>query len=315
MPQSPALPTGAGRYAPSPSYDLHIGNLRTAVLAWLYACSSGRRFVLRVDDLDDRARPDVAHRQLADLVALGLEWDGEVWWQSARFSLYDDALGRLRAQGLVFECYCSRRDVQEATRAPHAPAGSYPGTCRDLTEAERAVRAAAGKTPALRLRAAGLQVQIEDEIAGTYVGPVDDVVLRRADLAYSYHLATVVDDAAAGVDQVVRGDDLLFATPTQAHLYDLLGLPRPIWVHVPLVFNADGTRLAKRDRPASLANWAEAGVTPAEVLGLIAQSLNLGDGAPVTAAELLARWRADRPAVITAWHAPTPGSGTKWSKL
>jgi glutamyl-tRNA synthetase len=245
-------PIGAGRYAPSPSADLHIGNLRTAVLAWLFARSTGRRFLLRVEDLDDRTFDDVAARQVADLAALGLTWDAEPEYQTAHTSRYDAVIADLTERGLVYECYCSRRDILQAPRAPHAPEGAYPGTCRHLTEKQKAERSA-GRPPALRLRSDTSEYTVTDILHGTYTGLVDDLVLRRGDGVAAYNLAVVVDDAAQGVDQVVRGDDLLASSPRQAYLGALLGYPQPVYAHVPLVLNADGKRLAKRDGAVTLA--------------------------------------------------------------
>ncbi|BBX19810.1 tRNA glutamyl-Q(34) synthetase GluQRS [Mycolicibacterium duvalii] len=262
-------PAGAGRFAPSPSADLHIGNLRTAVLAWLFARSTGRRFLMRVEDLDDRTDTDVADRQLADLAALGVTWDGEVERQSAQRQRYDDVVDQLAADHQLFECYCSRKDIASAPRAPHAPEGAYPGTCRDLTAAQRAARRdATRRPPALRLRTAVTSYTVHDIVHGDYTGVVDDFVVRRGDGVPAYNLAVVVDDAASGIDQVVRGDDLLASSPRQAYLAHLLGYPQPVYAHVPLVLNADGARLAKRDGAVTL---AEIGVT--ETLAMIADSL------------------------------------------
>lgn len=247
-------PTGAGRFAPSPSADLHIGNLRTAVLAWLIARSTGRRFLIRVDDLDDRTRADVGTRQVADLAAIGLTWDAPPEWQTQHPKRYDEAIAGLAERELLYECYCSRKDIQQAPRAPHAPQGAYPGTCRDLSEAEReARRAQMGRPPALRLRAGVTEYTVHDQLHGEYTGVVDDFVVRRGDGVPAYNLAVVVDDAAQGVDQVVRGDDLLPSSPRQAYLADVLGYPQPAYAHVALVLNADGARLAKRDGAGTLA--------------------------------------------------------------
>ncbi len=247
-------PSGAGRFAPSPSADLHIGNLRTAVLAWLFARSSGRRFLMRVEDLDDRTHGDIAERQLADLAALGLDWDGPATWQTAHPHRYDAVVDDLIERGLVFECYCTRKDIASAPRAPHAPEGAYPGTCRDLTDAERATRRTeTGRPPALRLRTDGGEHTVHDVLRGDYTGVVDDFVVRRGDGVPAYNLAVVVDDAASGVDQVVRGDDLLSSAPRQAYLARLLGHAEPTYAHVPLVLNGDGARLAKRDGAVTLA--------------------------------------------------------------
>lgn len=243
---------GAGRFAPSPSADLHIGNLRTAVLAWLFARSTGRRFLIRVEDLDDRARDDVARRQLADLAAIGVTWDGEPEWQSNHRARYDDVINALVNRGLAYECYCSRRDILNAPRAPHAPEGAYPGTCRTLTDAERATGRFAGRPPALRLRAEAREFTVTDVLHGSYTGAVDDFVLRRGDGVAAYNLAVVVDDRHTGIDQVVRGDDLLASAPRQAYLGSLLGYPTPVYAHVPLALNDAGKRLAKRDGAVTL---------------------------------------------------------------
>ncbi|MCV7285292.1 tRNA glutamyl-Q(34) synthetase GluQRS [Mycolicibacterium wolinskyi] len=244
----------AGRFAPSPSADLHIGNLRTAVLAWLFARSTGRRFLLRVEDLDDRTFTDVGARQVEDLAAIGVTWDEPVEWQTTHRARYDAVIDRLTADGLLYECYCSRRDIAQAPRAPHAPQGAYPGTCRELSEPERAQRRdETGRPPALRLRTDTFVYTVTDLIHGSYMGIVDDFVVRRGDGVPAYNLAVVVDDAASGIDQVVRGDDLLSSSPRQAYLARLLGYPEPTYAHVPLVLNEDGARLAKRDGAVTLA--------------------------------------------------------------
>ncbi len=244
----------AGRFAPSPSADLHIGNLRTAVLAWLFARSTGRRFLMRVDDLDDRTHSDIATRQLDDLAAIGLTWDGPAEWQTRHWDRYDAAIAALSDRDLLYECYCSRKDIAAAPRAPHAPQGAYPGTCRDLTDAEREDRRAElGRPPALRLRTDADTYLVHDVLHGDYTGVVDDFVVRRGDGVPAYNRAVVVDDAAQGVDQVVRGDDLLPSSPRQAYLAGLLGHPEPTYAHVALVLNAAGARLAKRDGAVTLA--------------------------------------------------------------
>ena len=244
----------AGRFAPSPSADLHIGNLRTAVLAWLFARSTGRRFLIRVDDLDDRTHADIGRRQLEDLAAIGLTWDEPPEWQSSHPDRYDHAIAVLAGRGLLYECYCSRRDIAQAPRAPHAPQGAYPGTCRELTDAERVVRRAeTGRAPALRLRTDAITYTVHDVLHGDYTGIVDDFVVRRGDGVAAYNLAVVVDDAAQDIDQVVRGDDLLPSSPRQAYLARMLGYAEPAYAHVALVLNEDGARLAKRDGAVTLA--------------------------------------------------------------
>ena len=295
---------GAGRFAPSPSGDLHLGNLRTALLAWLFARSTGRSFLVRMEDLD-RVRPGADARQLADLTALGLDWDGPVLYQSARTDRYDAAIARLTADGLTYECFCTRREIREAASAPHpdpavhhpgdpagpAADGSYPGTCRDLSAAEIAKRRSVGRPSALRLRAGVDRWTVVDEFAGSFTSTVDDVVLRRNDGVAAYNLAVVVDDAAQGIDQIVRGDDLLASAPRQAYLGSLLGLPGARYAHVPLALNSDGQRLAKRDGAVTLADLATLGTGPAEALSVIAVSLNLAErGEHVTVGGLLLRF-------------------------
>ena len=265
--------SSAGRFAPSPSADLHLGNLRTAALAWLFARSTGRRFLLRVEDLDDRTFPDVAARQVADLAAIGVTWDEPPEYQTAHEARYTAAIDDLTARGLTFECFCSRKDILQAPRAPHAPEGAYPGTCRSLTDRERQERRSTGRPPALRLRSAVDTYTVTDELHGPYTGVVDDLVLRRGDGVPAYNLAVVVDDAAQGIDQVVRGDDLLSSSPRQAYLGALLGYAAPTYAHVPLVVNTDGKRLAKRDGAVTL---AELGVD--QTLELIAGSLGYRAG-------------------------------------
>lgn len=314
----------AGRYAPSPSGSLHLGNLRTAILAWLYARHTARDFLLRVEDLD-RVRSGSEAEQLADLTALGITWDAEPSRQSERRHLYEEALAALGGTqgGLIYECYCSRKDIAEATSAPHLgppdaspghtssgpalvlPPGSYPGTCRNLSEADRERRRRA-RPAALRIdaaRAAGLPDgqapvhRVTDRLNGTVQAGVDDFVLRRNDGAYAYNLAVVVDDLAQGVDQVVRGDDLLSSTPRQDWLARLLtgrtgqSPPETEYVHVPLVLNAQGQRLAKRDGAVTLADLAalpadrscqargpRGGWSPERVRDLLLDSLGLPAG-------------------------------------
>ncbi|MGP4030513.1 tRNA glutamyl-Q(34) synthetase GluQRS [Pseudarthrobacter sp. 1C304] len=268
--------TSAGRFAPSPSGELHVGNLRTAILAWLFARSTGRRFLMRVEDLD-RARAGAEAGQLRDLAAIGITWDGGVIRQTDRGPLYAEAISRLSAAGLTYECYCTRREIQEAPSAPHAPQGAYPGTCRDLSaavrEAKRAVRPAA-----VRLRAAVTEAEVQDVLHGSYTGVVDDFVLRRNDGVTAYNLAVVVDDAAQGIDQVVRGDDLLPSTPRQAYLASLLNMPVPEYAHVPLVLNAGGARLAKRDGAVTLTDLAAVGVSVDQIRDRLLASLGLPAG-------------------------------------
>lgn len=264
----------AGRFAPSPTSVLHVGNLRTALVAWLMARSSGRDFLIRIEDLDVTrvaAAPAVAQGQLDDLAAIGLTADGEVVRQSDRLPRYAAALSALE----TYECYCTRREIAEAASAPHDDGyRPYPGTCRDLSDAERAARRA-GRPPALRVRSSGETVTVDDVWHGRVSGIVDDFVVRRNDGAYAYNLAVVVDDIVQGVDQVVRGDDLLSSAPRQAWLTQKLGGAVPLYGHVPLVVGADGRRLAKRDGAITLGDLAGLGWTPAQALTLLGASLGL----------------------------------------
>lgn len=270
--------TSAGRFAPSPSGELHVGNLRTALLAWLFARSTGRDFLLRVEDLD-RARAGAEVEQLRDLAAVGVTWDGAVVHQTARGALYAEAISRLAASGLTYECFCTRREIQEAPSAPHAPQGAYPGTCRNLEPAELEFKRSS-RPAAIRLRSTVPEYTVRDVMHGEFTGVVDDFVLRRNDGVTAYNLAVVVDDAAQGIDQVVRGDDLLASTPRQAYLASLLDMPEPEYAHVPLVVNSDGVRLAKRDGAVTLGDLARAGVSAAGVRDLLLESLGLPPGTP-----------------------------------
>ena len=271
----------AGRFAPSPTGDLHLGNLRTAAVAWLSARSSGNDIIVRIEDLDQhQSTLEHEQSQLHDLARLGIDWDGDVVRQSERFARYELAIDALREKDLVYECFCSRREVREeiklSPRAPHGPPGSYPGTCRNLSEAELDVRRSSGRATALRLRTEGQRVEFTDRIVGATFGYLDDVVLRRNDGVPAYNLAVVVDDAAQGVTEVVRGNDLLDSTPRHVQLQTLLGLPTPEFLHVPLVVDEDGERLAKRDgHPVTLSDLEAAGVSVAEVLSWIGVSLGL----------------------------------------
>lgn len=286
----------AGRYAPSPSGDLHVGNLRTAMLAWLFAHSTGRKLLLRYEDLDaSRTVPGSAERQRADLEALGVTFDGEPTVQSQRGHYYDDAVAQLAAQGRVYECFCTRREIQDAPRAPHAPPGAYPGTCRELTEQERG-RRRTQRPPALRLRASVSEISVQDRLLGTVTAAVDDFVLVRNDGAAAYNLAVVVDDQLTGVDQVVRADDLADSAPRQAYLRGLLygeaAAMSVEYAHVPLVVNSSGQRLAKRDGAVTLseleerAQLGEQGVVAGGVRDLLLESLGLPAGELAAAVEV-----------------------------
>lgn len=267
--------THNGRFAPSPTGPLHLGSLRTALVAWLMARSQGARFLLRIEDLDlQRSRPEFEQAQLTDLRALGIDWDEPPVRQSERSALYDEALRELRAQGRVYPCFCTRAEIREAATAPHGelPEGYYPGTCARLSEAEAARRIEDGERHALRVRAEGERIAFEDDLLGPQSFTVDDFVVVRSDGVHAYQLAVVVDDAAQEIGQVVRGADLADSTPRQILLQRLLGLSTPQYAHVPLVLGVTGQRLAKRDRAATLADREE----PADTtLAVLAHSLGM----------------------------------------
>ena len=250
-----------GRFAPSPTGSLHVGNLRTALIAWLLARSAGDAFRLRMEDLDRvTSAPEHERAQRADLVALGIDWDGEVWRQSERFAVYEEALDELRRAGLTYECFCSRREIREAAAAPHGDSALHlsrtlPRSHRPPT---RRTRERSGLPP-IRFRADAAPPCVDDVVSGRFDGMASDVVLRRNDGVPAYNLAVVVDDAAAGIDLVARGDDLLPSTPSQIAIGQALGLPVPRYAHVPLVVGPDGQRLTKRDGAITLSELAAAG--------------------------------------------------------
>src|SRR5215218_7925519 len=271
-----------GRFAPSPTGTLHVGNLRTALLAWLFARAQGARFLVRMEDLDQgRLQAGAAERQLRDLRAIGLDWDGEIVAQSHRHDAYEAATARLQAAGEVYECFCTRAEIRAAASAPHGPLpeGAYPGTCLRLTEAQRRRKRDGGRPPALRVRAEAARVAFTDRLHGTQEGVVDDFVVRRNDGAPAYNLAVIVDDAWQGIGEVVRGDDLLETTPRQIFVARALGLEPPGYAHVPLVLGPDGARLAKRHGAVTLEE-----LEPAAVLRWMAATLGM-DGT-TTAAEM-----------------------------
>jgi len=286
------MPTG--RFAPSPTGPLHLGSLRTALLAWLFARSAHSTFLVRIEDLDlAAARPEIEALQLHDLASIGLDWDGEVVRQSDRQHHYASAIAGLIADDRTYPCFCSRREVREAASAPHGidSSGLYPGTCRDLSSSERTRRAETGRPAALRLRADGAEVTFTDRLHGEVTSVVDDFVVRRNDGTPAYNLAVVIDDAAQEVEEVVRGDDLLPTTGRQVLLAGMLGLRSVTYAHVPLVVGADGLRLAKRHGAVTLDDRVALGDSPEVVCGLLAASLDLIDDAvPVRPPDLLARF-------------------------
>ena len=301
-------PSHRGRFAPSPTGRLHLGNARSALLGWLWARAAGGTFLLRVEDLDrQRCRPSFSDDLRRDLEYLGLDWDEPPVLQSERQPIYDEAVSRLRERGLIYECFCSRAEIARAASAPHGASDDgppYPGTCLRRS-AGSGGRAAAGRLPALRFRAREGLVCFEDAARGRFcqdvAREVGDFVVERNDGVASYQLAVVVDDAQTGVSHVLRGEDLLSSTPRQLLLYEALGLPAPRFAHVPLVLGRDGKRLAKREGPFAVAELREAGVPSERVLGLLAEWSGLGGG-PARAGDLVSRFelsRLPREPVIT----------------
>ncbi|MGO1943107.1 MAG: tRNA glutamyl-Q(34) synthetase GluQRS [Ancrocorticia sp.] len=274
MPSTP----GAGRYAPSPTGDLHLGNLRTAMIAWAIARRSGSSFVMRMEDLDERVRPQFYDRQLEDLAALGLTWDSLIY-QSQREAAYENAFAQLQERGLIYECYCTRKDLAQIASAPHRPPGSYPGTCRNLTpaqrEAGRAKLAGMNRGPALRVKTDVAELVVVDEITGPYTGAVDDFVIRRGDGVFSYNFVSVFDDDDELISHITRGNDLLPSTPRQVYLQQLMGLATPKYFHVPMVFNPEGVRLAKRDGAVTMRALADYGWEAGDIAELIGRSLGI----------------------------------------
>lgn len=285
-----------GRFAPSPTGTLHLGNLRTAMLAWLFARSARSTFSLRFEDLDQATvRPAHYDSQRRDLERLGLDWDDELR-QSDHLDRYQAALAHLTEVGATYPCYCSRREIRQAASAPHNDLGArlYPGTCRDLTTKERCDRERGGRTPAIRLRSEGAEIGFPDRVCGLTTGPVDDAVLARRDGVPAYNLVVVVDDAYQQIEEVVRGDDLLASTPCHLLIARLLGAPPPTYAHVPLVLGAGGSRLAKRDGAVTLDDRLHRGDSIADLVTLLAASAGISTvreaGAVPTMAELATRF-------------------------
>jgi glutamyl-Q tRNA(Asp) synthetase len=254
------------RFAPSPTGQLHLGHAYSAVRAHKAARDAGGRFLLRIEDLDPtRSRPEFVSAIAEDLRWLGLDWHAEPIVQSKRGAAYAAALARLREQGLVYPCFCTRSDIAAALSAPHGPDAHYPGICRGLPDdpQRRAKQPHSWRLDSKRaLAVAGLPQWTEADGSrhGASPSSFDDVILARKDAPASYHLACVVDDAASGVTLVVRGMDLRASTPVQRLLQALLGLSEPRYLHHPLVVHAEGRRLAKRDLAPTLAAMRENGV-------------------------------------------------------
>lgn len=296
-----------GRYAPSPTGDLHLGNLRTALLAWLFARCAGGQFVMRIEDLDQpRVRPGATQRMLDDLRWLGLDWDEgpdvggpyAPYMQSERQDIYAFYLQRLVNSGLVYPCYCTRAEIARIVSAPHGDEGPrYPGTCRDLTQEQRRRHEANNRHPALRFRIDDERVvSFTDLLAGPMEQHVQqavgDFIICRSDGIFAYQFAVVVDDALMRINQVVRGTDLLPSTARQILLYEALGFPVPTFAHVPLVLDEQGKRLSKREQSASLEPLRLAGATPAKGVGRLAADCGLASrGEEISANGLVNRYK------------------------
>ena len=292
-----------GRFAPTPSGDLHLGGARTALIAWLDARKGEGRFVIRVEDLDaPRTVAGAETRILEDLRWLGLEWDEgpdvggayEPYRQSERIARFAEVVAQLVHEGKAYPCFCSRREIAMAATAPHGPSDDgprYPGTCRTLTREQIAERARV-RPPSIRLRVEPGTVDWTDRVHGDrsddVASTVGDFVLRRGDNVPAYQLAVVLDDADMRISDVVRADDLLASTPRQILLYEALGYHPPRHAHVPLVNGPDGVRLSKRHGAIGIRALRERGVQPGELIGALAATLGLVEtGARITAAELV----------------------------
>ena len=297
-----------GRFAPSPSGRMHLGNAFSCLLSWLSVRSQNGRIILRQEDLDPaRCRRSFADQVEEDLLWLGLDWDeggsrgGDLYYQSHRRDIYESYLNKLEEDGLLYPCFCSRGELHAAS-APHASDGTllYAGTCRDLTPQQRLERSAL-RRPALRIRVPDETITVQDAIQGTLTQNLQadcgDFIVRRADGAWAYQLAVVVDDALMGVTEVVRGRDLLLSSAQQIYLYELLGFPVPRFCHLPLLVNEAGQRLSKRDKSLDMGCLRER-YTPEQLLGILAHAAGqISRPDPISLQELLP---------IFSWdHVPT----------
>jgi glutamyl-tRNA synthetase len=293
-------PSYRGRLAPSPTGALHLGNARTFLVAWLRAREAGGVLALRMEDIDGpRLKAGAAEGAIEDLRWLGFDWDEgpdrggphAPYVQTERRARYDEALGRLRARALVYPCTCTRREIEEASSAPHGRDGPpYPGTCRGrFLDAEHAMRET-HRAPAWRFRAERERVFFEDAFAGPQSFEVDDFVVAKSGGDPAYQLAVVIDDAAMKIAEVVRGDDLLPSTSRQLLLYRALGLEPPRFLHVSLVIGADGRRLAKRHGDTTIASYRRSGVSAARIVGALARTLGIACGGEAMPRELIGKF-------------------------
>lgn len=292
-----------GRLAPSPTGHLHLGHARSFLLAWWHARSRGGRIVLRLEDLDvERVKPGMLDGTLRDLEWLGLDWDGEIVIQSAHAEAFEAAVATLLERGIAYPCVCTRKEIAQAQSAPHdgQEKSRYPGTCRARFASLAQARARSGREPAVRLLVEPGRLEFVDEFRGPFSADVaaevgDFPIARRAG-APAYQLAVVVDDARGGIDEVVRGDDLVSSAARQWLVQRALGLPHPRWWHVPLVTDAEGRRLAKRSDDLSLAELRARGVDARAVVSWVARRSGLVEAArePRAAAEFLSEFRIER---------------------
>ena len=288
-----AVPTG--RFAPSPTGRMHLGNVFSALLSWLSVRSQGGRWLLRIEDIDrDRSRKEYAELLMRDLEWLGLPWDSEPVWQSERGDIYKHYYDVLQDRGLVYPCYCTRHDLL-ATQAPHESDGRvvYKGTCRSLL----------GMPP--MDKPASMRLMVNDEVISFCDGhygeqsvdmqrQVGDFIIRRRDGAWAYQLVVVIDDALMGVTEVVRGRDLLLSSPQQMYVARLLDFPMPRFVHLPLLCNADGQRLSKRDKSLDLGALREEHSSE-EIIGALAYLANIiPEPVPMTAERLIPLFNWER---------------------
>ena len=286
-----------GRFAPTPSGRMHLGNVFAGLIAWLSVKAKDGEMVLRMEDLDtQRTSPEYAETLRQDLLWLGLTWDRETAPQSQRSEVYDRYFGILQEKGLLYPCYCTRSQLHNVN-APHLSDGTYvyPGTCRNLTDNQRS---AFGRAPAWRVRVPQGQWQVDDLCQGIYREDLStdcgDFVVRRADGVYVYQLAVTVDDGEAGVTEVVRGMDLLSSAPRQMYLQKLFGFPHPQYGHVPMLLSSDGRRLSKRDKDLDLGILRQR-MTPEQLIGSLAFAAGLiHRNQPVSAKELAVEFSWDK---------------------
>lgn len=268
-----------GRYAPSPTGVLHLGNLRTALLAWTLARQQQGGFVLRFEDLDPRSKSEYYSLQIHDLEAIGIDWDSAPLKQSEHIERYSDIILSLQENNMTYECFCTRKNLQQVASAPHLPPGIYPGNCRRLSSNEKKERKSNSKNrnPSLRIKTNNDQKEFNDLVFGPQIDRVDDFVLRRSDGIFSYNFVSVVDDHYQGINQVVRGRDLIPSTPRQIFLFEALQYDAPSYAHVPMVLNNRGVRLSKRDGAITLSELKDNGWSYKDVFSLLCASVGVPD--------------------------------------